>query len=435
MVKTIDELETLFDSFEPSLSSALIRENRIERMERLLEHIGNPEQSFSTYHTAGSKGKGTTSSYIAALLTGSGRRTGLYLSPHMYTVRERFTLSTAFFPDEVYIESANKLLSKIDGFTFPSDLGAVRPTTFELYTAYAYLLFKDAGCTDAVIETGLGGRLDATNTLFPKAVILTPIEKEHTAILGNTIKEIAGEKAKIMRHDVPTFSSFQTPEARAIFEKEAEDINTTIEFVSDSVSDFLSKTDINGEHVSFTLDGTHYDFKLAMSTKAMAENALLSILTAKRLGFLTDEGIRRMESTVLPGRFEKKIIDGRLVVIDGAHTPLSAKATADAFFSIAKGKSCLIYSSVMGKDIEGIIMKLFPHFDKIIITSTGDFKKSDPEGIFSLSKSLFPDYDISIDEDRNHAFSTALSYSSSILVTGSFYLASGIERLRRHDES
>ncbi len=429
MVKTIEELETLFDAYSPSLGSEAVRPNRLERMERLLSALGNPERSYRCYHIAGSKGKGSTAAYLAALLTGSGRKTGLYLSPHMYTVRERFTLSSRFFSDSLYMETANELLERTAAFALPEGLGSSRPTTFEMYTAYAYMLFRNAGCTDAVIETGLGGRLDATNTLSPEAVILTPIEKEHTAILGDTIEKIATEKAKIMRKGVPTFVSKESNDARSVFEKEAEDIAAPITFIEDEINDIQSETMENGEDVSFTLDGERIHLKLAMTTKAMAENAALAMLAAKRLGFLTGSGIEELERTALPGRFEKLTIDGALVVVDSAHTVNSASASIDAFNTIAHGKKTLIYSSVLGKDIEHIVSILFPSFDKIIISTTGEYRKSDPDEIERIGKDLFPDLDITVEKDRDMALEAALHSSSSILITGSFYLASGMKRI------
>ena len=114
---------------------------------------------------------------------------------------------TVFFPQSLYESTLKELQKKIEGFSLPSELGPDKPTTFELYTAYGYLLFKNAGCKYAVVETGLGGRLDATNTVTPIAACFTYIEKEHTKILGSTLKEIALEKAGIMRKDVPSFFS------------------------------------------------------------------------------------------------------------------------------------------------------------------------------------------------------------------------------------
>ncbi len=428
MLGSIRDLETAFDGFTPSLPDIRTREMRLERMERILSFLGNPERAYRTYHVAGSKGKGTTSAYLAALLTGSGRKCGLYLSPHLYTIRERFTLSSSFFDDSFYIDTANELLGKLSSFTLPESLGP-GPTTFEAYTAYGYLLFQRAGCTDAVIETGLGGRLDATNTISPDAVLLTPIELEHTQILGDTVAKIAAEKSKIIRPGVPVFSSARLEDARRVFEEEARANGSSIMFIDREISSFEAYTGKDGEHLGFSLDGRSFSLTLAMASRAMAENAALSILAAKRLGFLTDKGISLLEKTALPGRLERRDIEGRHVVIDCAHTAASARSALESFNALAAGRKVLIFSAVEGKDIKSMISILLPAFSTAVISKPDEWKKSDPESIYRLSKELFPDKDIIYIPDRNEALDKALSLGDDILITGSFYLPSGMEKL------
>ena len=184
-----------FTNLEKQTSHYTTRTYRLDRMHDLLAHLGNPERAFKKIHLAGSKGKGSTASYLASALTSMGYKTGLYLSPHLVDYRERFTLSGTFFDDSLLVSTGQELADSIEGFTFRDEWGETNPTTFELFTAYAYLLFKNSGCSWAIIETGLGGRLDATNTIIPEASVLCPIELEHTKILGSTIREIATEKS------------------------------------------------------------------------------------------------------------------------------------------------------------------------------------------------------------------------------------------------
>ena len=172
-----------------------------------------------------------------------------------------------------------------------------------------------------------------------------------------------------------------------------------------------------------------------MATEAMAENAALAVLGAARLGFLTDQGIMNLERMQLPGRFERRMIEGHLVVIDTAHTVNSVATTRDAFMKISSPDSVLIFGAVDGKDIEHMIRELFIPFRRIIISKPGSFKKSSPEKIFELAVSLFPEKDIEYIESPSVAFDSALTLSSDILITGSFYLAAEIERLRGENES
>lgn len=431
MIKNIENLENVFDSFAPSERNPGVRDRRLERMERLLSYLKNPEKEFRTYHIAGSKGKGSSGAYIASLLSGSGRKCGLYTSPHLFTIRERFTLCGEFFPDSLYIESCNELLDKISSFTLPSYLGPEKPTVFEIYTAYGYMLFKNSGCTDAVIETGLGGRLDATNTIKSEAVFLTPIELEHQDILGNTIEEIAGEKAGIITTNAPVFVSLQKDEAEKVFRKKANEMNAPLFMLKEHLDSFIAETTKDGEKTSFSIDGHEYSLLLRMSTEKMAENAALAILGADKLGFLTTEGLKQLENMTLPGRFEKRIIDGKLCVIDTAHTPASAAATREAFIRISGKCPTLIFSLISGKNEEEIMKELFPPFETIFITKPSDYKKSDPDELYERARNLFPDKRIFLQEDPNAALNSALSLPSDILITGSFYLACGLERIRK----
>ena len=149
------EVTSYLDSFSYMQTSTpgLLREARLERMSLLLDALSHPEESFKAVHVAGSKGKGSTCCYLSALLTAAGHRTGLYLSPHLCDYRERFSLNGTFFDDSLLISIADRLEKTVRDFSLPPEYGQEKPSTFELYTAYAYMLFKAAGCEYAVIET------------------------------------------------------------------------------------------------------------------------------------------------------------------------------------------------------------------------------------------------------------------------------------------
>lgn len=434
VIDRIEELETAFSSFEPSTADGRTRERRLERMERLLSFLGNPERAYRTYHVAGSKGKGSTAAYLAALITGTGRKCGLYTSPHLFTVRERFTISGAFFPDRFYIDVCNEMLEAVSSFTLPPELGPEKPTVFEMYTAFGYMLFKESGCTDAVIETGLGGRLDATNTIRSDAVFITPIEMEHQDVLGPTIKAIATEKAGIITSSAPVFTSFQKEEAGEVFRNRSALMGAPLFPLEDHLGAFRAETTKEGEKTSFTIDGMPFSLTLSMSTKAMAYNAALALLGASKLSLLSSEGLRLMEKMQLPGRFERRIIDKRLVVIDTAHTKISAAHSAEAFRKISGDAPVLILALVSGKDEDGIIRSLLPHFSSVIITKPSSYRKSDPSRLAERARSLFPDKDIRLIENPDTALDSALALPSDILITGSFYLAGEMERLRKEYE-
>ncbi len=414
------------DSFtytDRSSAPGLIRNVRLERMENLLHHLGNPEKSFKSIHLAGSKGKGSTATFLSVLLKAAGYKTGLYLSPHLSDYRERFTLAGEFFDDDFLIRTADLLEGKVSTFENPSELGYPKPSTFELYTAYAYLLFQKSGCEYAVVETGMGGRLDATNTLSSVASVITPIELEHTNVLGSTIREIATEKSKIIKDHQIVFSSPQSDEALAVIRKEAEERFSDLYYLPDMVTSFRSETETDGDHVGFTLsDGERYDLKLSVYGAKQAENAALAVLIARKLGFLTEDGLHALESTTLPGRFEIKNICGRTIVFDVAHTVNSLTDTVKTFRTLWPEKGVCIFASVLGKDIEHMSSIITDNFEKVIISRPGTYKKSDLDEIYRLMKGKLCDNGVYMISDNGQALEKALNFPGPILITGSFYL-------------
>lgn len=197
-----------FTNLEKSVNYT-VRTYRLDRMYALLEHFSRPQDDFMSIHVAGSKGKGSTACYIAQGLKALGHRTGLYSSPHVATYRERFTLAGMFFDDHFLLSTANDMITGLEDFHFQEEYGYSEPTTFELLTLLGFLLFSRSGCEYAVIETGLGGRLDATNVILPIISVITPIELEHTNVLGDTIELIATEKAGIIKQTVPVVMGLQ----------------------------------------------------------------------------------------------------------------------------------------------------------------------------------------------------------------------------------
>lgn len=434
---SFNEVVTYLDSFsykDKSKAPGTLRGYRLERMHALLRHLGNPERRYKTIHLAGSKGKGSTASFIASALSANGEITGLYLSPHLVDYRERFTLAGVFFPDEDLICVAEELSQKLEDFHYDGDYGYASPSTFELYTAYAYMLFAHAGCTWAVIETGLGGRLDATNTIDSVAEVLLPIELEHTAILGSTIPLIATEKAKIIKKNSIALISYQRPEARSVFEKECEEVGAEAFFLDKEVKTLETHTTIAGEivHIVFS-SGKEEHLCLAMRGEVQAQNAALALLTSMKLGFYR-EGVteKAIENTTLPGRFEIQKYQGKTLVFDVAHTKESMMHTINSFAALfpQREKNCCIYASIEGKDSTHMLTSILSVFDTVVISRPGTFKKSDIGALYAEACSIAPQTTIILEEDAKSALLTGLSHTASdgtLLITGSFYLASDIK--------
>lgn len=435
---SFQEVVTYMESFtnlEKQTDHYTTRVYRLDRMHAILTHIGNPERTFKTIHLAGSKGKGSTASYLASGLTSLGYRTGLYVSPHLADYRERFTQSGTFFPDALLIEAGKELKKRLGGFSFSDRWGETFPTTFELFTAFAYLLFSLAGCQWAVIETGLGGRLDATNTITPEACVLCPIEMEHTKILGDTLQKIAYEKSKIIKHKVPCFIGYQEPEVMEVFCKEAHEQQSEVTTLSDELLAYSYAITKDGEIVEYWWkDKSHEKLTLAMMGKVQAQNCALALLVLRKLGLFGERTLEALQRNTLPGRFQK-IAEDPDIYLDGAHTSHSLQALLESFSSLYPSKgNTIIYGALEDKDHSHMGNLVLDHFTNIIISRPGTFKKSDIaliEQKLRLLASTRPlEYDIRLLPDNKEALTTAMANvakEGAILVCGSFYLAGGVK--------
>ncbi len=413
------------------------RTYRLDRMFKLLGHLDHPEQDFKTIHVAGSKGKGSTASFIASGLQAIGYKTGLYLSPHLVDYRERFTLCGTFFDDETLIRVGQELAERVADFRFSDQWGEIAPTTFELYTSFAFLLFSRTGCQWAVIETGLGGRLDATNTILPEASVLCPIELEHTAILGDTIAQIALEKAKIIKPGRPCFIAKQRPEAREVFLQEAIDQHSKASFLDEETLGITSRSTEEGQLVGIQWkDRTETSLVLSMRGEVQAENCALALLALKSLG-LYEAGVTEsaMERNQLPGRMQK-LEAVRPIYLDGAHTVQSLKYLFHSFDELyGHDGNTVIYGALQDKNHLHMVLEVLRQFDKIIISTPGTYKASDIGTLYELfieqAGNFGTEKDIRLIPSAEAALLQALAQTKqgkAILACGSFYLAGEIKK-------
>jgi dihydrofolate synthase/folylpolyglutamate synthase len=407
---------------------------RLDRMHRLLEMFDNPEARLRIIHVAGTKGKGSTSALLASVLHAAGSRTGLYTSPHVESYFERIAIAGEPRQPELLVRLGREVKTAIDRLP-PEDFpGHYGPTTFELLTLLAFLYFREAGCAEAVVETGIGGRLDATNVVRSAASVITPLDLEHTEILGDTLEKIAMEKAGIIKPGAPCFIALQPHTVKDVIRQVCRERGSTPAFLDEETSELTAAVDAKGTSFSLRLAGEPVEkFRLSMLGEFQAENAALAYLLLRRTRpEITREQCRRgFLDTTLPGRMELRGTDP-VVVLDGAHTPLAVTRLKDAFRAVFPGQAILLFGSVSGKNPRAMAEIMAPRFFRIIISTPGTFKESNPKEVADIFRAVNPA--TLLEADPRQALRLAMEESGGkrpILVTGSFYMVAEIRRLLR----
>jgi dihydrofolate synthase/folylpolyglutamate synthase len=302
----------------------------LRRTQAVLDALDNPERALPLVHVAGSKGKGSTVVLIDAILRAAGKLSGRFTSPHLHTFRERFIVDGEPIGEVAFAGLTSEVLEMARSVEAAQpQLGQL--TSFELATAMALRWFAKARCDVAVIEVGLGGTLDATNVIDPVVSAITRLDLEHTAILGDTLAEIAGNKAGIIKPGRPGVTVRQEPEAMAVIEARARETGSPLLVQGRHWT-------VAGDEDGFAVSGpwgTTAGLRASLVGAHQVENAALAVValkTAEGIGAISDDAIRSgLLAAVHPGRFERVTAhDGTTVVIDGAHTPIAASVLADA---------------------------------------------------------------------------------------------------------
>lgn len=408
------------------------RNYRLDRMRRLLGLFDDPDSGLRIIHVAGTKGKGSTSVLLASVLDADGHRTGLYTSPHVASAFERIAIAGEEPRPDLLVRLGREVQRAIDSLPTSGMPGHFSPTTFELYTLLAFLYFREAGCDEAVIETGIGGRLDATNVVMSEASVITPLDLEHTDILGDTIEKIAFEKAGIIKPGAPSFIGFQPPAAKLVFRETAKERGSPVAFLDEELESLATRLDPQGTTFQLTLRRDDpVEFRLSLLGEFQAENAALACLTLRRTR--PEIPIARYRDGLLaaslPGRMEV-VGSNPPVVLDGAHTPLAVSRLLDSFDRIFPGEAVLVFGSVSGKRPREMAAILGRRFHRIIISTPGTFKESDPELVHQIFHAV--NERTLLEKDPVTALEKAREASGGtrpILVTGSFYMVAEIRRL------
>jgi len=393
----------------------------LENIRRLLSILGDPQDSFRSVHVAGTNGKGSTSAMIESMIRTSGARTGLFTSPHLISFTERIRVNGREISESEVVALADEVRSAasgIEGFT---------PTFFEVTTAIAFLYFRKMKVDWAVVEVGMGGRLDATNVLMPEASVITSIGMDHSEYLGPTISRIAGEKAGIIKETVPVITAPLDEQAMQVISGRASECGSELirygrEFTSSVVSDELTglRIDYAGirkmDSISVGLAGGHQAVNAAVAIRTI--EALES--GHKDLGCNIALGLR---NTYWPGRLEF-VKNDPPILIDGAHNPQAAETLAVYLRKALNTYSRIIL--VMGimsdKDRAGIMRPLLPLASEMIFTAPayGRAASADCLAAEALEAGFFPKTSSSVAEAIGMAEGLYVQ-GDLIVVTGSFY--------------
>ncbi len=343
----------------------------IKRIERLLGRVGNPHHDARTVHVTGTKGKGSASAMIASVVAQAGYRTGLYTSPHLLSFTERIQVNGVNISEGDWAKLVEFIEPHVEAENAIGDLGEL--TTFEIMTAMAFIHFNNVKADYQVIEVGLGGRIDATNVVKPQVCVITSISYDHTDVLGNTLTEIAGEKAGIIKAGSVVVSAPQFPEAMAVIEGVCREKGVRLIKVGEEVT--WERVDYDESGQTFRVKGLkgEYALRIPLPGEHQVENAAVAVAAVEALDDtqITPGTIAAgMEKVRWRGRLEVLRREPR-VVVDGAHNAYSMKRLGEALKEYFKyDKLTLVLGFGGDKDVSGMVAEAARMADDIVLVAS-----------------------------------------------------------------
>ncbi len=354
----------------------------LDSMNRFLAALDEPHRKLACVHIGGTNGKGSVAATLLSVLTSGGYRVGLYTSPHLSSVRERFRIGDRFISRNEFTRLAGKIRSV---------LGDDRITYFEFTTTMALLWFAEQQVDLALLEVGMGGRLDATNVVTPLVSVITNVSMDHEQYLGDTLDQVATEKAGIIKPGVPVVSGVAADASRTVISKRCRRLASPLHLLG---RDFHGRP-CSGRTGSWDYQGLHRDYlglPMAMRGGYQVDNASIALATVELLaesGFTVDESAIRqgLEATRWPGRLESfrtvnGVGAGRRFLLDGAHNPAGVHALTEALghdFSFAR--LILVWAAMADKDIRSTLAEVAPLAHRIILTRPESERSAHPSAL------------------------------------------------------
>lgn len=414
----------------------------LDRTRSLLAAVGDPHLRLRVVHVTGTKGKGSTAMMIAAILRQLGMRVGLFTSPHLVHVRERIQVDGRPIPPAAFAARMNDMA----GFLQAAREGAedAHPTFFETMTALGFLHFVQRKVDYAVIEVGLGGRLDSTNVVQPLSTVITNVGLDHTDRLGSTEAEIAVEKAGILKQGVPAVTAAAHPDAIRVIEARARELSSPLRRVGGEIQVHdVAQTTIEGlPAVRCAIETDRHAWGRLVVRAAgahQATNAATAIAAIEDLSPAPFRECRRaakeaLAAITLPGRVELVRGDPD-VVVDTAHNPVSMASLRTAIEAHFPGRPIVLVLGVSkDKDVDGVLQEILPVASSVVFTKAPHPRAADPEDLLARAHALAPHLVARATTDAREALRLARRLATEdalVVVTGSFYLAGEVYPLLR----
>jgi len=399
------------------------------RMQKLLSLLGNPHKKLHAVHIAGTKGKGSTATMLGKMLEANDYKVGLYTSPHLVSLRERIMVNSEMITESQMLGLLNRVQGPVEKMATNN-----APTFFEIMTSLAFMHFFDTKVDIAVIETGLGGRLDSTNVIKPKVVGITSLSIDHQQQLGDTIDSIAREKAGIFKRGVPIVTVEQEPAAMQVLKSKATSIKAPLSITGGDI-DFSYRFETSREHgphtrICLTTQTSKFEhLRVPLHGKHQAINCGLALAMLDKLkstGYKIDneKATTGLNKVSLPGRMEMICHDPR-IIIDAAHNAASIRALVYAIGqNIPYDSMVVIFGCNSDKDLKGMLLQLQYGADKVIFTRSNSPKAMSPLDLAEMYTEIcgkMYQTAVSLSEALRLAKS-AISKGDLICITGSFYL-------------
>ncbi|MQF86542.1 MAG: bifunctional folylpolyglutamate synthase/dihydrofolate synthase [SAR202 cluster bacterium] len=349
----------------------------LERMFDFAQDLELMQPPHVTVHVAGTKGKGSVAAMIESMVRANGYRTGLYTSPHLHTFRERIKIDGVPVTEDLFAASLDRAWSYIESLNGSQQKF---PTTFEMLTAMAMDLFKREQIDVAILEVGLGGRLDATNVFPTDVAVITSISLDHTAILGPTLSDIAHEKIGIVKRAQPVISAPQSPEAQQVIESKCLEVNAQLLQIQKDTTFQLDSAGLSGQKIAVVTPKHEYNCNLPLLGKHQAENAAVAITAVEQipLELNFEQMVLGINSVKWDGRFQI-LSENPYLIVDGAHNPYSMQKlgmTIKEYFP--KSNVSLIFGASMDKQLDLLISEAETFANKIYIVTSRHPRAASP---------------------------------------------------------